>query len=106
MNPSLELSCRHPGDRYPLHGGLSLSMVKSCDIFSFLPLKPRFLFMIPALFLLTACSERTAYEALFQMRYQQCLQESFHPATDCPDSPGYDEYQREYQRRTKPVGTD
>jgi len=29
MNPSLELSCRHPGDSYPFHGGPGLSMLNS-----------------------------------------------------------------------------
>jgi hypothetical protein len=29
MNPSLELSCRHPGDRYPFHGGLGHCVVNS-----------------------------------------------------------------------------
>jgi hypothetical protein len=32
MNPSLELSCRHPGDRYPFHGGLGLCVVNSLQI--------------------------------------------------------------------------
>jgi hypothetical protein len=32
LNPSLELSCRHPGDSYPFHGGLGLCMVNSYKI--------------------------------------------------------------------------
>lgn len=64
-------------------------------------LRARFLLIPPALCLLTACSERMAYDTLFQMRYQQCLQESLHPATDCPDLPGYEQYQRDYGRRPR-----
>jgi hypothetical protein len=33
MNPSLELSCRHSGDRYPFHGGLGHCVVNSSNVF-------------------------------------------------------------------------
>lgn len=58
------------------------------------------------LILCSGCSQPTAFESLYQMRYQQCLKESQHPQIDCPDSPRYDEYQREYQRRLQSPGVD
>ncbi|NCO51495.1 MAG: hypothetical protein GW875_05305 [Deltaproteobacteria bacterium] len=77
-----------------------------CNILAGSRLYCRWLLIALVLCSLTACSERTAFESLYQMRYQQCLKESLHPATDCPDSPGYDEYQREYQRPGKPKASD
>jgi hypothetical protein len=51
------------------------------------------------LLLLTACSQRTGYEIVRQVGYQECLKNSKHPAEDCKNSPDFDAYQQERNAR-------
>ncbi|MCF6179499.1 MAG: hypothetical protein L3J63_08960 [Geopsychrobacter sp.] len=58
----------------------------------------KLLLLLVVLSSLISC-QRTGYETLRQIGYQECLKNSAHPAEDCQQSPEYDSYQRQRKER-------
>lgn len=61
----------------------------------------RYLFLITFCLALTACSNKTGYEVLHQVSYQECLRRSPHPLEECAEAPPYEVYQQELQRKSE-----
>ncbi len=55
--------------------------------------KVRIVFILITPLLFISC-QRTGYETIRQLGYQECLKNSLRPQQECRYAPDYDEYQR------------